>query len=255
MFDRRVLFRAICIDAAFVFLGSTLAPVMPSSAETSDRTAIEMSTLPSPPTTIGKNIDHGNVRFVTGGTPPATPDSFPQGGRVAGETQFHFRYRYESHARWRVLTRRDSAQRDSASRSSEGSDPMVQVSVTFRNLQWDVDHEVWLRKPPGAERFWSDPIVLHELDHVRISSAPQIESVFLDAIRPIRSFRVALSEVAVNGKVDATKVQDLIALKMKRAMERTTEYVRVRYRELDRMTDHGLRPLPAVAEADLIESP
>ncbi|KAA5543681.1 hypothetical protein FYK55_10795 [Roseiconus nitratireducens] len=194
---------------------------------------IPSTELPDPPPDLQQIIERGNVRWLTGGPPRETPDSFPASLSLAGETRFKFRYRYDSHARW------------SYERPSAGQPPTVLLRIRFRSVKLHVSHEVWLKHVPAAEKFWEDPLVRHECDHVRISSMPAIEQQFLDSVKAMKTVHVPLADVAgTDGRVSDREVQRWIDRRMDEALERTTDYVRIRYRELDRLTQHGRLPIP-----------
>ena len=205
---------------------------------------IELDGLPDPPADIGGLIRRGSVRLISGGGPISNPNTLPLGGRLAGETRFTFRYRYDSRANWKIK----SSGTGNASRSS-----MVEIRVQFRFIKLSSTHDVWLRNPPEAEQFWDESVVRHEFDHVKLSSDPRIEKYFRDSAKKIERMRVPLSQVSgIDGQVENSKVQSLIESRMKQTLQNTTDYVRIRYRELDRLTQHGLRPLPD--DAGLLET-
>ncbi len=221
--------------------------VTPITGQTVDRdsnrqgkdegTEIRLDELPKPPTEIAKLIRDGAVRLITGGQPTSDPSSLPAGRRLAGETRFTFRYRYDSRARWQIETR--------SGRAALGQTTVL-VRVRFRSIKLIASHDVWLLSPPESDRFWDDRVVRHEFDHVQISSDPRIEKHFLDAAKEMEQMRVPLaSVVGPGGRVDNAKVQSLIEAGMKQALDDTTDLVRIRYRELDRVTEHGMLPLPA----------
>ncbi|MDV6032327.1 MAG: hypothetical protein F9B45_20020 [Phycisphaera sp. RhM] len=231
-----------------------MAPAM-GQTETSDRSPdrgeerddrsveIRLDDLPKPAPEIAALIRHGTVRLITGGQPTSDAAALPVGQRLAGETRFTFRYRYDSRAQWQIENRRNAL-----------SQTMVSIRVRFRSIKLISTHDVWLRSPPSADQFWDDRVVRHEFDHVRISSDPRIEKHFLDAAKELEVMRVPLSSVAgLGGKIDNAKVQALIETGMKQAMNNTTDYVRIRYRELDRLTRHGMLPLPD--DVGLIDEP
>ena len=129
---------------------------------------------------------------------------------------------------------------------------MVKILVQFRFIELTLTHDVWLRNPPDAEGFWDEPVVRHEFDHVKLSSDPRIEKYFRNSTKKIEQMRVPLSQISgINGQVSDSKVQALIEERMKQTLQNTTDYVRIRYRELDRVTQHGLRPIPK--DSGLIE--
>lgn len=207
--------------------------------------AIPLASLGKPPLEIESLIKRGSVRLITGDVTTNRPDTLPVGRRLAGETRFKFHYRYDSHARWQVQR----------ARFGNATAPQnVDIRVRFRSIKLITSHEVWLRDPPQADGFWDHPLVRHEFDHVRISSDPRIEKMFLDLAKQLERIRVPRSEVAgAGGSIDSERVQTLIESRMKQALAQTTQYVRIRYAELDRLTQHGMLPIPA--DSGLIEIP
>lgn len=206
---------------------------------------IKLDQLSKPPPPLVALIDKGTVRLVSGGDRQPNSNTLPSGVRLAGETRFTFRYRYDSHARWVTEPRRAGDPR---------ATPMVRLRVRFRSIELLTRHEVWLRQPPPSETFWQNKVVLHEFDHVRISADPRIEDQFREAAKKIESMRVPLADVqGPTGRVDNAKVQALIETRMKQTLQDTTDLVKIRYQELDRLTKHGLIPLPQ--DAGLFEQP
>ena len=204
--------------------------------EESAEREIDLADLPKPPEAIEKLINEGTFRFLTGGQPQSSLGSFNSRGRLAGETRFKFRYRYDSRARWSF---------DRSSANSNSQSPMVNIVVRFRTLKLFASHDVWLRDVPSNESFWNDRVVLHEFDHVRISSDPRVEKLFYDSAKSLERFQVPYANVAGRGgAIEGRRVQRLIEERMKDVLTRTSDMVRIRYRELDRVTEHGLRPIP-----------
>ena len=165
------------------------------------------------------------------------PSDLPRGIRIAGETRFESRYRYNTNARWNV--------------TSSG----IELRVHFRSLKLVQKHVIWLKTVPKAEDFWTDRVVRHEFDHVRISADKRIEAQFRRDVQRMTSFTVPKARVTSNGKVDNAKVQEVIRQRVKQAFERISDYVDVRYLELDRVTQHGMLPLPKATEEPTMEAP
>ncbi|QDV44954.1 hypothetical protein Enr13x_48260 [Stieleria neptunia] len=216
-------------------MGQSVAP--DRSGDREDRSVeIRLNELPKATPEIATLIRRGTVRLITGGQPTSDPTSLPLGRRLAGETRFTFRYRYDSRAQWQIEGRRNNSALGQA---------MVTIRVRFRSIKLISSHDVWLRTPPTVDQFWDDRVVRHEFDHVRISSDPRIEKHFLDAVKELEVMRVPLSSVTGrSGTIENDKVQALIEAGMKQALNNTTDYVSIRYRELDRLTQHGMLPLP-----------
>ncbi len=214
----------------------------PPSAVDDDGRTIPLDAVPAP-TELADLIQRGRVRLLTGGAPQSEAATLAMRGRLAGETRFRFRYRYDSRARWRLLPENGQA---------AASGRRVQLNVRFRTLEWIAEHDIWLRSPPESKDFWNDAVLRHEFDHVRLSTSTPIEAQFMKAVQRLHSIRVPFERVASDGRVDPAKVQSLIESHVNEALRNTSDYVRLRYRELDRLTEHGLRPLPE--QANLIEN-
>ena len=198
-----------------------------------DHDVIPLDSLPKPPAKVARLIKNGKVRLITGGQAQLSPSAVPSGRRLMGETRFHINYQFKSESRWS----------QTASQRARGE---VTIAVRFRKLDLTVDHDVWLKSPPRAEAFWDNSVVKHEFDHVRLSADPRIKQVFLDQTKPIKQFTVRLDQVADSrNRVDRTKVQQLVREKLRQAAQETKDFVQIRYQELDRITVHGMRPLPA----------
>lgn len=202
---------------------------------------VSLTSLPKPPSTIADLINRGNVKFVTGGEPQSDPTTLPTRARLVGETRFRFQYRYKSNARWRVFHDRSSY----SSASNSETEKFVRVDVRFRSVKLEQSHEVWLRDLPGKDVFWKSKIVNHEFDHVRISSDPRIESMFRKRLKDAERFTVPYNSVAnANGRVDESLIRQQVESKLQEVLAETTQFVAIRYRELDYVTRHGILPLP-----------
>ena len=245
-----IMFVKICLPClTLLALAANLlaAPQQANSARTDPArtdgldatvTEIDRSSLPKPPSAIADLIQQGRVRLITGRQPESSQPGSSPARRLAGQTEFKYHFRYDSRARWTLSNR-------SSGPGSSSNQATVRIRVRFRSVKLEVKHDVWLRRPPQADAFWKDSIVLHEFDHVRISSDPRIENYFLDQVKQLAQISVPLSQVANrSGRVEAKKVQALIDTRMHSILDDTTDFVRIRYRELDRLTMHGMRPLP-----------
>ena len=163
-----------------------------------------------------------DVHWVTG---PAGPDwrlgpTRPMDGRTAYRIDIDYRLRF----RWRWRANR------------------LWVRPAFTRLLYRIDHEVWLRSVPGPEQFWKDPIVCHEMDHVRISADPRWEKQLRESVEP-RWHEAASREEVPPGGVD-----EFVAAWCERwfadRLADVESSIDFRYRELDRATRHGTLPLP-----------
>ncbi|MEO1617076.1 MAG: hypothetical protein AAFV88_14590 [Planctomycetota bacterium] len=184
-----------------------------------------------PPADLAKLIRDAEVTFVTGGRPQSNPSTLSAGDRLSGETRFKLFYRYNGRVQWRPIP------------SSGGN--RIEVKFRLSSLKVTSRHQIWLRRPPASEDFWQDPLVQHEFDHVRVSSHPAVANLFKKEARSLQRFEVSLRDVADGrGRVSRECVDAVVQKKLNESLEGITEYVRIRYRELDRQTRHGLLPRP-----------
>ncbi|MGB7346208.1 MAG: hypothetical protein WBD20_18465 [Pirellulaceae bacterium] len=202
---------------------------------------IELSDLPKPPDEIAKLIDSGKVKLCTGRISWSEMRQARDrtgvagsGYRLAAETKAEFNYDYLSRVRWRQRV--------------EGGKKILLVTVRFSTADLQVKHTIWFRSPPTADQFWDDAIVQHEFDHVRLSTHPMIEKQFAKKIRAASSFR---HELADGETIGETLVNSLVRERIKEAIDEISEFVEVRYKELDRVTRHGLDGVPG--DSDVID--
>ncbi len=194
---------------------------------------LSLSRLPAPPAELQKLLAAGRVRFEVG------PRKTSGDARIIGETRYEISYRYKSQATWRL------------SQDPQGM-RVLAVNVVFRDVQWYPKHVIWLRNQPDAELFWSDPILLHEIDHLRISTDPGFAKRFAELLEKRRVIRHTL----LAGEFAGRELTDrLVEQEVQKVFEEVTDLIAIRYRELDRETLHGRKPLPTSSRLyDLLRS-
>jgi hypothetical protein len=194
-----------------------------SFAVAENPTPIRLADLPEPAAEIRDLIEAGRVTFEAGEREAAqTPRTGP---RITAETHYRIAYNYNTRSRWKI---------DSKNRR-------VVITVRFRDIEWQPTHRIWFEKRPATEDFWSHPLVLHEFDHVRISTDPRVAERFEQLLRSKRSITQSLSAEDV---VDREFVDRLVDKHVIEIFSEISELVSIRYKELDRVTSHGLHPLP-----------
>ncbi|WP_146530458.1 hypothetical protein [Novipirellula artificiosorum] len=186
---------------------------------------IELSELPPPPPSVAKLLNQADVRFCYGWQEKPSSMTMPNGRRLGGLTVYKMNYDFRTQSR---LQRRGNRQQ------------MV-TTIRLGSGGLRCDHIVWFRERPSRETFWTNRLVLHELDHVRISSDPRHE----------KRFRELLLENAVlvqqsDGTVSTELGQSRQSAKdrVEAIFRQITALVDIRYKELDRLTDHGMMKLP-----------
>ena len=183
--------------------------------------AIKVTELEQPPVWIGKLLDRGSVTFSAG------PRSSQPESTLSAETRFTLNLQYRTRNRWSIQTR--SGRR------------VLRIVATYSKVNIVPVHKVWFRKPPPTKDFWSDRLVLHELDHVMISSDDRLEKRLAELLRDNRVIEHSLEFGAV---VSDAQVEKLVDQHTRRFFDQIVELAQVRYRELDRLTKHGRLPIP-----------
>ncbi|TWT52668.1 hypothetical protein Pla22_02940 [Rubripirellula amarantea] len=160
------------------------------------------------------------------------------GPRVAAETRFKMEYNYRSSPRWQIQNRE--------------SDRVLIIRLRLRDVKLETTHEIWFRRKPKLENFWQDPLVQHELDHVRISSDPRLRKRFLELVGKPGKIELTLEPT---DKVDAAFVRQAVQKHVANSFDQVSELASIRYRELDRLTRHGRSPVPAEFQRDILDLP
>ena len=191
---------------------------------------IELSDLPAPPEKLAKLIERGDVVFLVGERTPDAANRYtsirPQ-AKLGGETHFQLGFDYRCRSRWRI-------------QESDGR-RLLKITVNYQQIKLNRSHQIWLRKRPESSGFWNSGLVLHEFDHVRLSSDATVDKRFVEKLRQQKT---VTEEIGSHVKVTDSYVQSVVDRQANKVFDETIQLINIRYKELDRQTDHGLRPLP-----------
>lgn len=220
---------------SIVFLGCLLFPSENSvGQEPVKPVPFQIPSIATAPEEIAALIEGGNVTFESGDRDPSREPI--DGPRIAAETRYRTAYHFESHSDWNL--RRGS----------------LRIRVRFKQVRWSVSHVIWFRSPPSFDGFWDNRLVRHEFDHARISTDPRIEKLFRDRLEKLRWIR---RDIAPGDSVSDSEVDAIVEETVETIFNEVQDLVTIRYRELDRITRHGVLPLPVDGpfELQLLESP
>ncbi|NNE00490.1 MAG: hypothetical protein HKN47_24505 [Pirellulaceae bacterium] len=225
---RHVLF--VVVSFSIVVACAADQPLRPDGTQD-----VAIDDLPEPTEPVANLIEAGNVTFCTGQKPWKAMDK-PQsqvalaklGYQLEAETKLDLHCDYRSRTRWRI--RRDGSQR------------ILLITISYKSVGLKHRHDIWLKRLPAKEKFWSDRVVLHELDHVRISSNPYFAKRFTEKLRETKILRHPLSD---GDEVGDEMVNRLVDEHVHKIYREISELVSIRYKELDRITRHGIDPIPA----------
>ncbi len=187
----------------------------------SEVSGIQISRLGPPPTDFDALIESGNVSFDSGDRDPSLEPK--EGPGVAAETHYRIAYHFKSHSHWTLRQNR------------------LTIRMRFRDVQWDPSHRIWFRQTPSLVDFWNQPLVRHEFDHVRISSDPRFKQLFVERLNETSVIR---HDLDANQKATETLIDELVEAEVARIFGEVSSLIAIRYKELDRVTDHGRTRLP-----------
>ena len=216
---------------ARVLVMSLFLQAEPTITKALAQTTIPLADLPAPPAELKRLIEAGRVTFeycvsdeetasrdavsdkkaVTNGQPDK---------RLSAETHYRIRFDYDAKFTWRVV----ESQRE------------LRISSQLRRFVWQPSHTVWFRDRPKTEDFWSNPLVLHEFDHVRLSTDPRLKARFEKVLqKPVVIGRRLAEGEQANDQLARRLTDDYL----QRLHREVIELIGIRYQELDRATSQG----------------
>lgn len=201
--------------------------LLSTSSVADSPTSFTLKDFPAPPEPIQQWLDLGPLTWESG--PRERNQRLIGNQRQVAETTYRIKYSYNCRTRWIV---------DRAAGT-------VTIKIRYVHILWSSAHHIWLETLPDPDRIWSDPIVLHELDHLRISSDPQLAIRFEQRLReqPVLIRSLDSDQVVDQGLVDRWIQQHVVGI-----FQEYSDLIAIRYKELDRVTSHGQQPVPQDSE-------
>ncbi len=218
---------------------ATIVASQKSKLEAKDASGDEVP-LPEPPEDLAVWIRSGEVRFEFY-SPGNKPRSFD------GETQFEYRYDYRCRSDWKQ-TRVDGK-------------PGLEIHVSYSDVKLEMKHLILLPQKM-IHNVFDQPLTRHEFDHVRISAQPDLEKVLRSMlVRRNSTIRHVLDADSDEFKGTPTEAdlerisQAVISNQSNLVFEDFAELIKIRYRELDRISRYGIEPLSDEDRKRIIDSP
>lgn len=118
----------------------------------------------------------------------------------------------------------------------------IVINVRYDRVEWTPTHTIWFLQRPASEGFWSDPLVRHEFDHVRISSDRRLAVQFEQMLKRTSVLNRPISDSDV---VNQKFVDQIVDQHVAEVFAEISELISIRYKELDRVTEHGRRGVPS----------
>jgi len=184
---------------------------------------VVIENLPNPPEALQSVIETGRVEFRF-----YEADKMPR--RFAGETRMAMVYRLEYTYRARLIR--------------VGGKRRLQVKLQYRPTQFTRLHQILLPIAHAHVGMFEVPLVLHELDHVRIGIDPRYPALFDQWLQETTENLTFDGNAEVGEAELEAWVQREVDDQATACFARLMQLMEVRQRELDRVTEHGLQPLP-----------
>ncbi|MDP1563272.1 MAG: hypothetical protein Q8M16_17970 [Pirellulaceae bacterium] len=183
---------------------------------------IEVGELPDPDDSIAPLIKTGNIEFKF-------YDANKIRRRFTGETRMAMKYYTDVKFRWRLVRAAGKRQ--------------LTVTVEHRPTRFETYHQILLPREHAHAQMYSVPLVLHELDHVRIVIDPRYQAQFEEWFQEdTKSLTIELDSRTKESEFNAL-IQAEIQAKSVPCFEKVLQLIQIRNRELDRRTQHGRVPL------------
>lgn len=183
---------------------------------------IEVGELPNPDETLAPLIKTGNVAFKF-------YDASKIHRRFTGETRMAMKYYTDVEFHWRLVR--------------AGGKRHLAVTVEHRPTRFETFHQVLLPREHANAQMYSVPLVLHELDHVKIVIDPRYQAQFEEWFQEdTKSLTIEIDSDAKERDFN-TLVHAEIHARSQQCFEKMLQLIQIRNRELDRQTEHGRVPL------------
>ncbi len=150
--------------------------------------------------------------------------------RFSAETRMAMKYRLDFEFRWQM--------------AREGGKRHLLVTIDHRPTKFELFHQILLPKEHATSTMYSVPLVLHELDHVRITADPRYPALFDQWFQEkTTTLKIELKRQARERDFEAL-IQEEMQTNAEGCFERMLQMIEIRNRELDRLSRHGRVPLP-----------
>jgi len=119
------------------------------------------------------------------------------------------------------------------------------VQAKFQNKKVTLSHEIKLASSYQPEKPWDSRLLLHEMDHVAISTDPRLIKILESLLRAPAQLNIALSAAPDQ---DATLIKQAIYDLQRLRRDSVQKIVQQYYDRLDQQTKNGLDDIDQRAE-------
>jgi len=181
------------------------------------------------PPALARLIDTGHVRILV-------EDVAVRNAQRTALTLFNINVQY-NHRFTRTSSRRTGR--------TNGDVRIATVQAKFQNTKVTLAHEIKLTSSYQPEKPWDSRLLLHEMDHVAISTDPRLIKILESLLRAPAQLNIALS---VAPDQDATLITQAIHDLQRLRRDSVQKIVQQYYDRLDQQTKNGLDDIDQRAE-------
>jgi hypothetical protein len=187
--------------------------------------SVSLNSLAEPSAEVQTLLRRAGVKFTSGDR--SEDSAATETKKLSAETAYRISYDYQSRTQWNTT-------------DTEGA-KRVTVTIHYSAVELKFEHTVWFRRCPDRDRFWQDKLVLHELDHVKISSDRRLADRFKQMLS---ESNVIIEEFSPTAVINSRLINRLVHKRTEQVFSQLNQLVAIRYQELDRVTNHGIKPIP-----------
>jgi hypothetical protein len=122
-------------------------------------------------------------------------------------------------------------------RSANTANRKTSIQVKFTNPKVTLEHEIKLSTQYQPEKPWESRLLLHEMDHVAISTDPRLIKILKSLLQAPAKLTVELS---ANANQDASTISQAIDDSQRARREAVQTIVQKYYERLDAQSNNGL---------------
>ncbi|MFN9446096.1 MAG: hypothetical protein ACK57Y_08675 [Pirellulaceae bacterium] len=181
-----------------------------------------LSLLKEAPPHLLRLIDRGKVRW-------SFDDRPLKEARKQGLTKFQYEVGHRAQFRYRWL-------------ASSGSQYRLAASIAYQKLSFEMKHEIILSEFFSAQGAWKSRLLLHEFDHICISTDPRVASIAEDLFFGRERLEVVVDAEGYQQQVQK-KIEEEILEKFEERKAAFGKMLQAAYDRLDALSQHGLQPI------------
>jgi len=181
-----------------------------------------LSLLKEAPPHLMRLIDRGEVRW-------SFDDRPLKEARKQGLTKFQYEVGHRAQFRYRWI-------------ASSGSQYRLVASVAYQKLSFEMKHEIILSEFFSAQGAWKSRLLLHEFDHVCISTDPRVVAIAEDLFFGRERLEVVVDAEGYQQQVQQ-EIERQILEKFEERKEAFGKMLQAAHDRLDALSLHGLQPI------------